>query len=103
MKTVKQVLEKHFLSFLEDSELESLRNEMIRVMVSAEYELDDIIGEEVEEGQYSRCGDLEDEIVSLNEQIEELELIDKFFEPKSLEDEFKIQWVKENWDKIPKI
>ena len=103
MKTVKQVLEKHFLSFLEDSELESLRNEMIRVIVSAEYELDDIIDEMIEDSQYSRCGDLENEIVSLNEQIEELELRDKFFEPKSLEDEFKIQWIKDNWDNLPKI
>ncbi len=28
---------------------------------------------------------------------------DDFFEPKTLEDEFKIQWIKDNWDKIPSI
>jgi hypothetical protein len=103
MATVKQVLEEHFLSFLEENELESLRNQMIRTITKAEYELDDIIDDMIEDAQYSRRGDLEDEMVSLKEQIEELELRDKFFEPNSLEDEFKIQWVKDNWDKIPTI
>jgi hypothetical protein len=100
MATVKQVLEEHFLSFLEENELESLKEKMIETITKAEYELDDVIDDMVEDGQYSRCGDLEDEIVSLNEQIEELELRDNFFEPNSLEDEIKIQWIKDNWDKI---
>jgi hypothetical protein len=105
--TVKQVLEEHFFSFLDENGLESLKEKMIKTITKAEYELDDVIDDMVEDGHHNRCGDLEDEVDSLNEEIQELEeelkSKDTFFEPKSLEDEFKIQWVKDNWDIITYI
>jgi ribosome-interacting GTPase 1 len=81
---------------------------MIETIIKAEYELDDMIDNIDDDTQYkSICIDLENDIDLLNKEIEELEEElknkDKFFEPKTLQDEFKIQWIKDNWDKIPSI
>ena len=111
MASIKQVLDKHFFSFLDENGLESLKEKMIETIIKAEYELDDVIDDMVDDTQYkSICIDLENDIDLLNEQIEELEFEIKdlkenfkFFEPQTLQDEFKIQWIKDNWDKISTI
>jgi hypothetical protein len=107
MATVKQVLDKHFFSFLDENGLESLKEKMIETITKAEYELDDVIDDMVGNDYNNACIDLENEVDLLNEEMKELEKElknkDTFFEPKSLEDEFKIQWIKDNWDKIPSI
>jgi len=107
MATVKQVLDKHFFSFLDENGLESLKEKMIETITKAEYELDDVIDDMVDDSQLNSCGDLEYDIDLLNEEIQELEQElkkkDTFFEPKTIQDEFKIQWIKDNWNNIPSI
>ncbi len=107
MATVTQVLEKHFLSFLDENGLESLKEKMIETIKKAKYELDDVIDDMADNDQQNACIDLENEVELLNEEIQELEkelkTKDKFFEPETLEDEIKIQWIKDNWNKIPTI
>jgi hypothetical protein len=108
MATVKQVLDKHFFSFLDENGLDSLKEKMIETIIKAEYDLDDVIDNMDDDIQYrSICIDLEKDIDLLNKEIEELEekleKKDTFFEPQTLQDEFKIQWIKDNWDKIPTI
>jgi hypothetical protein len=107
MSTVKQVLDKHFFSFLDENGLESLKEKMIETITKAEYELDDVIDDMVDDDHENACIDLENEVDLLNEEIQELEeelkSKDTFFEPETLEDEFKIQWIKDNWNKIPSI
>ena len=107
MASIKQVLDKHFFSFLDENGLESLKEKLIETITKCEYELDDVVDNMVQDESLNSCGDLENDIDLLNEQIEELEKElkskDEFFEPETLEDEFKIQWIKENWDKIPSI
>ena len=39
----------------------------------------------------------------LQHELREQKRKDDFFIPKTLQDEFKIQWIKNNWDKIPSI
>jgi SMC interacting uncharacterized protein involved in chromosome segregation len=106
MATVKQVLDKHFFSFLDENGLDSLKEKMIETITKAEYELDDVI-DDMYDDKGNTCIDLENEVDLLNEEIQELEKElkskDTFFEPETLEDEFKIQWIKDNWDKIPTI
>jgi SMC interacting uncharacterized protein involved in chromosome segregation len=106
MSTVKQVLDKHFFSFLDENGLESLKEKMIETITKAEYELDDVI-DDMYDDKSNACIDLENEVDLLNEEIQELEeelkSKDTFFEPETLEDEFKIQWIKDNWNKIPSI
>jgi predicted nucleic acid-binding Zn-ribbon protein len=106
MATVKQVLDKHFFSFLDENGLESLKEKMIKTITKAEYELDDVI-DDMYDDKSNACIDLENEVDLLNEEIQELEeelkSKDTFFEPETLEDEFKIQWIKDNWNKIPSI
>ena len=107
MATVTQVLEKHFLSFLDENGLESLKEKMIEVITKCEYELDDVIDDMVYNDQDSACIDLENEVDLLNEEMKDLEKElrskDKFFEPETLQDEIKIQWIKDNWNKIPTV
>ena len=108
MASIKQVLDKHFFSFLDENGLESLKEKMIETITKCEYELDDVIERIVDIETHSVCVEVEHENTHLHEMIEELEKKitkekDDFFEPKTLEDEFKIQWIKENWDKIPSI
>jgi hypothetical protein len=108
MANLKQVLEKHFFSFIDENGLNALREKMIETIIKVEYELDDMIDNIDDDTQYkSICIDLENEVDLLNKEIEELEEElknkDKFFEPQTLQYEFKIQWVKDNWDKIPSI
>jgi len=107
MATVKQVLDKHFFSFLDENGLESLKEKMIETITKAEYELDDVIDDMVDDSQLNSCGDLEYDIDLLNEEIQELEQElkkkDTLFEPKTIQDEFKIQWIKDNWNNIPSI
>lgn len=110
MATVKQVLEKHFFSFLDENGLESLKEKMIETITKAEYELDDVIDDMVDDmydDKSNACIDLENEVDLLNEEMKDLEKElkskDKFFEPQTVEDEFKIQWVKDNWDIITSI
>jgi hypothetical protein len=107
MATVKQVLDKHFFSFLDENGLESLKEKMIETITKAEYELGDVIYDMVDDDHHNACIDLENEVDLLNEEIQELEKElkskDTFFEPETLQDEFKIQWVKDNWNKIPSI
>ena len=107
MATVKQVLEKHFFTFLDGNGLDSLKEKMIEAITKAEYELDDVIDDMVDNDQQNACIDLENEVELLNEEIQgleqELKTKDKFFEPETLEDEIKIQWIKDNWNKIPTI
>jgi hypothetical protein len=100
MATVKQVLDKHFFSFLDENGLESLKEKMIETITKAEYELDDVIDDMVDDSQLNSCGDLEDDIEELEQ---ELKNKDTFFEPKTIQDEFKIQWIKDNWNNIPSI
>jgi hypothetical protein len=105
MRTVKQILDNYFLSFIEENGLESLKEEMIETITKAEYKLDDLIDDKIEDIESNSCDNLEDEIEYLEYEIkelnDELKKKDKFFEPKTLQDEIKIQWVKDNWDKIP--
>jgi len=106
MRTVKQILDKYFLSFIDENGLESLKEEMIETITKAQYKLDDLIDDKIEDIESNSCDDLEeieyleDEIKELND---ELKKKDKFFEPKTLQDEIKIQWVKDNWDNIGDI
>ena len=100
MSTVKQVLDKHFFSFLDENGLESLKEKMIETITKAEYELDDVIDDMVDDSQLNSCGDLEYDIEELEQ---ELKNKDTFFEPKTIQDEFKLQWIKDNWDTIPSI
>ena len=97
MRTVKQILDKYFLSFIEQNGLESLKEEMIETITKTQYKLDDLIDDKIEDIESNSCDDLEDEIQELND---ELKKKDKFFEPKTLQDEIKIQWVKDNWNNI---
>jgi hypothetical protein len=97
MRTVKQILDKYFLSFIEQNGLESLKDEMIETITKTQYKLDDLIDDKIEDIESNSCYDLEDEIQELND---ELKKKDKFFEPKTLQDEIKIQWVKDNWNNI---
>ena len=107
MATVTQVLEKHFFSFLDENGLDSLKEKMIEAITKCEYELDDVIDDMVDNDHQNACIDLENEVELLNEEIQgleqELKTKDKFFELETLQDEFKIQWVKDNWHKIPTI
>jgi hypothetical protein len=107
MSTVKQVLDKHFFSFLDENGLESLKEKMIETITKAEYELGDVIYDMVDDDHHNTCIDLENEVDLLNEEIQELEKElkskDTFFEPETVQDEFKIQWIKNNWNKIPSI
>lgn len=111
MATVKQTLDSYFLSFIKENGLESLEEKMIEAITKCEYELDDVIDRMINNETMNACKELEDEIDSLNETIIDLEddyrklkeSKDDFFTPQTLEDEFKIQWIKENWDKIPSI
>lgn len=111
MASIKQVLDKHFFSFLDENGLESLKEKMIETITKAEYELDDVIERIIYNETMNSCKELEDEIDTLNQNIIDLEddyrklkeSKDDFFVPQTLEDEFKIQWIKENWDKIPSI
>jgi muramidase (phage lysozyme) len=79
---------------------------MIETITKAEYELDDVI-DDMYDDKGNTCIDLENEVDLLNEEIQELEeklkSKDTFFEPETLQDEFKIQWVKDNWDIITSI
>lgn len=107
MATLKQTLEKHLFSFIKENGLESLQDKFIEALTKCEYELDDVIERLVENEKMNACKELEDEIDYLQEELHNLEqdykvqkeLFD-FFEPKTLQDEFKIQWVKDNWDNI---
>ena len=107
MATVKQVLDKHFFSFLDENGLESLKEKMIETITKAEYELDDVIDDMTNNDYNNACIDLENEVELLNEEMKDLEkelrTRDDFFVPQTLQDEIKIQWVKDNWDKIPTI
>jgi hypothetical protein len=83
---------------------------MIETITKAEYELDDVIDDMVDDmydDKSNACIDLENEVDLLNEEMKDLEKElkskDKFFEPQTVEDEFKIQWVKDNWDIITSI
>ena len=74
MATVKQVLDKHFFSFLDENGLESLKEKMIETITKCEYELGDVIYDMDDDIQYrSICIDLEKDIDLLNKEIEELE------------------------------
>ncbi len=111
MASIKQVLDGYFFSFLDENGLESLKEKMIETITKAEYELDDVIERIIYNETINSCKELEDEIDSLNETINDLiddyrklkESKDEFFVPKTVQDEFKIQWIKENWYKIPTI
>jgi predicted nuclease with TOPRIM domain len=111
MATIKQTLDSYFFSFIDENGLESLKEKMIETITKCEYELDDVIERMIYNETMNACKELEDEIDTLNQNIIDLEddyqklkeSKDDFFEPKTLEDEFKIQWIKENWDKIPSI
>ena len=107
MATVKQVLDGHFLTFIKENGLESLQDKMIETITKCEYELDDVIESMVDNETMNSCDELENDIDLLNETNSELEdeLIELkiklgFFIPETVQDEFKIQWVKENWDNI---
>lgn len=107
MATVKQVLDKHFFSFLDENGLESLKEKMIETITKAEYELDDVIDDMTNNDYNNACIDLENEVDLLNEEMKDLEKElrsrDDFFVPQTLEDENKIQWIKDNWNKIPTV
>ena len=111
MASIKQVLDKHFFSFLDENGLESLKEKMIETITKCEYELYDVIENIAHDESLNSFKELENEIETLNESIVELEddyrklkeSKDEFFEPETLQDEFKIQWIKDNWDKIPTI
>jgi predicted nuclease with TOPRIM domain len=117
MATVKEVLDKHFFSFLDENGLESLREKMIETITKCEYELDDVIESIVDIEIHSACTEvehhnsylnemidaLEDDYKKLESETKELKEKFKFFEPETLQDEFKIQWIKDNWNKIPTI
>lgn len=117
MASIKQVLDKHFFSFLDENGLESLKEKMIETITKCEYELDDVIEKIIDDEINNACVDVEHENTHLHEMINGLEddyekleseytdLKEKtdFFIPKTLQDEFKIQWIKDNWDKISTI
>jgi hypothetical protein len=110
MASLKQILEKHFFSFLDENGLESLKEKMIETIIKAEYELDDVIERMVDVETHSACTEVEHENSHLHETIDELKYElrqektkEEFFVPQTLQDEFKIQWIKNNWDKIPTI
>jgi hypothetical protein len=110
MATVKQVLDKHFFSFLDENGLESLKEKMIETITKCEYELDDVVERMVDVETHSACSEVEHENSHLHEIIHELKdelreekRKEEFFVPQTLEDEFKIQWIKDNWNKIPSI
>jgi predicted nuclease with TOPRIM domain len=111
MATIKQTLDSYFFSFIDENGLESLKEKMIETITKCEYELDDVIERMIYNETINTCKELEDEIDTLNQNIIDLEddyiklkeSKDEFFEPETLQDEFKIQWIKDNWDKIPSI
>lgn len=108
MINLKQTLDSFFLSFIKENGLDSLEEKMIETITKCEYALDDVIDRMIENETMNGCKELEDEIDTLNQSIIDLEddytklkeSKDDFFQPKTLQDEFKIQWIKENWDKI---
>lgn len=107
MATVKQTLASYFLFFIKENGLESLEEKMIEAITKCDYELDDVIQRMIDYENINACKELEDEIDYLQEELHNLEQdyktqkeLFEFFEPKTLQDEFKIQWIKENWDNI---
>lgn len=117
MATVKQTLDSYFFSFIDVNGLESLREKMCETITKCEYALDDVIEKLVDDEINNACVEVEHENTHLHEIIDGLEddykkLEDEYrdlkektdlFVPKTLQDEFKIQWIKDNWDKIPSI
>jgi len=110
MATVKQVLDKYFFSFLDENGLNALREKMIETIIKAEYEIYDVTEKMIDTETHRLCTEVEHENSQLHERIDELKYElrqektkEEFFVPQTLEDEFKIQWIKDNWDKIPTI
>lgn len=111
MATLKQTLDNYFLPFIKENGLESLQDKFIETLTKCEYALDEVIEKLVDDETINACKELENDIDYYQEQINNLEddyrklkeSKDDFFVPKTLEDEFKIQWIKDNWDKIPSI
>jgi predicted nuclease with TOPRIM domain len=111
MATIKQTLDSYFFSFIDNNGLESLKEKMCETITKCEYALDDVIEKIVDNETMNACKELENDIDYYQEQINDLEedyrklkeSKDDFFEAKTLQDEFKIQWIKDNWDKIPSI
>jgi hypothetical protein len=106
MATVKQVLDKHFFSFLDENGLESLKEKMIETITKAEYEISDFLHYEIEEEATDLCHDYEIQIKYLKADLYDLmkkHKEDDFFIPKTIQDEFKLQWIKDNWDTIPSM
>jgi len=110
MERLKEILEKHFLGFIQNNELDNLKEKMIEAIIKAEYEIGDFLHHEIEEEATDLCHDYEIQIKYLKADLYDLEHElkqeknkDEFFIPKTLQDEFKIQWIKDNWDKIPSI
>jgi hypothetical protein len=106
MISLKRILEKHFLGFIQNNELDNLKEKMIEAIVKAEYEVHDLIHEEIEYEASDLCHDCEMQIKYLKADLYDLmkkQKEDEFFVPKTIQDEFKIQWIKDNWDKIPSI
>jgi hypothetical protein len=106
MISLKRILEKHFLGFIQNNELDNLKEKMIEAIVKAEYEVHDLIHEEIEHEATDLCHDYEIQIKSLKADLYDLikkNKQDDFFVPKTIQDEFKIQWIKDNWDNIPSI
>lgn len=110
MATIKQTLDSYFLSFVKENGLESLEEKMVEAIMKAECEIDYTLQRTIDIENINACKELEKEIDYLEEERYGLEkdykqLKEKFdfFEPKTLQDEFKIQWIKDNWDKIPSI
>lgn len=111
MITLKQTLDSYFLSFIKENNLDYLEEKMIETITRCEYEIEDKVERFVDVETHSACTELEHENSHLLEIIDDLEddyrklkeSKDDFFEPKTLQDEFKTQWIKDNWDKIPSI
>ncbi len=110
MANLKNILEKNFLGFIQDNELYELKEKMIEAVTRAEYEIHDFHLHQIEDEAHDICHDYEIQIkylkadlYDLQHELKEQKRKDDFFVPKTIQDEFKIQWVKDNWDNIPSI
>jgi rubrerythrin len=108
MINLKQTLDSYFLSFIKENGLESLEEKMIETITKCEYEIEDKVERFVDMETHNACVEVEHEVSYLHDIINDLEedyrklkeSKDDFFTPQTLEDEFKIQWIKDNWDNI---
>ena len=66
---LKEILEKHFLNFIQDNNLDNLKEQMIETITRAEYEVHDYLDEEIEDEAHDICHDYQIQIKDLKAEL----------------------------------